>query len=420
MKRIAMIAFDCNPTLESESLLSFNTAYYLSKYYDVTMFTRPKGKEAIDSYMKNHPNSHLSFVYLDCPKYKKLTDRVKSIFYFYFLSKYENKWMKEVVNEISNVDQSKPFDVIYRITPNSFRVLPDLSGFDHCYKILGPVGGAQEIPDSLVNLATGKNKLVEKLHRKQNQRVLKSKKYQRKLKIFDEIYCCNEETYLALKPLLNSNQNIQVRTDVGIDKIAPIDESRQKNNPVMLLWVGRFMFRKGLDFLLNSLKEIQDENFVLTLVGDGPDLDHIKSKTIEYGLQDKIVFTGRIEHSRINQYFEKSDYFVFPSLRESSGNVLIEALSNRLPVIALNIGGAKTIVKPNEGILVDIEKDYPSNVKAFASAVKEAIHHEDWDQHAFDEAESMTWLKKIEMVRNDIEENKKEPHKDKKVNFTLM
>ena len=52
MKKMLIIAFDCNPYLESESLIGFNTALYFSDFYDVTVITRLQSKNDINVWRK--------------------------------------------------------------------------------------------------------------------------------------------------------------------------------------------------------------------------------------------------------------------------------------------------------------------------------------------------------------------------------
>lgn len=260
------------------------------------------------------------------------------------------------------------------------------------------MGGAQEIPESLRCLCKGKNKIVECIHRKENNKILKSKKFIKRINDYDYIMCCNDETYNAISNIYNKD-TINCVTDVGISNNDINTEIREDKDCVQFLWVGRFMFRKGLDLLIDSIKELKNYDYKLTFVGDGPDLEHIKSLVDQYKLNDKVIFSGRVDKSKVNDYYRKSDVFLFPSLRESGGNVLAESLANGLPIIGLNIAGAKTIVPSNCGILIKTDYDYNKIVKDFRDAmvyyIKNGVSIDQRNKCITYAKENLEWEKKI-------------------------
>ena len=97
--------------------------------------------------------------------------------------------------------------------------------------------------------------------------------------------------------------------------------------------VGRFNYPKNHKFIIDVFNEIQKvkEDSVLMLVGDG-DLRHeIEQKVRDLGLSDKVIFTG--VRSDVNDLMQGMDVFLFPSLYEGLGIVLIEAQAAGLPCI---------------------------------------------------------------------------------------
>lgn len=367
MKKIIILAFDCNPYKESESLISFNTARYLSIDNDITVITKPSHKDDILDFMSKNKDIHINFIFVDNEKYANKYLNAKGPFKMLRLKKYANKWFESVNVKLRELFKENSYDVIYRVTPNSFRVIPDLSEFK-CKKILGPVGGAQEIPTSLRCLCKGKNKIIEFIHRKENEKILRNKNFIKRINDFDYLMCCNDETYNAIKSIYHKD-TIKCVTDVGITENDINTNVKENNDCVNFLWVGRFMFRKGLDLLIDVIKDLKDYNFKLTLVGNGPDFDRIKSLVNQYDLNDKVIFTGRVDKSQVNNFYRKSDVFLFPSLRESSGNVLAESLANGLPVIGLNIAGAKTIVPKECGELINVDQPYNDILNDFKFAI---------------------------------------------------
>ena len=108
-----------------------------------------------------------------------------------------------------------------------------------------------------------------------------------------------------------------------------------KNHTKIISVVGRFCKEKGFEFMLQAFaKASQNTNLGLVMVGDG-DYKEIYKKVIErLGIKDKVYFTGF--QNNPYKYMAKSDIFVLSSLSEGFPNVLAEAMSLGLPVIATN------------------------------------------------------------------------------------
>ena len=82
---------------------------------------------------------------------------------------------------------------------------------------------------------------------------------------------------------------------------------------------------------------------VLVLIGDGPDLIHVKKSVQEKKISDKVIFMGK--SNQIEDVLKKSDLFLLPSESESFGLVALEAMSFGVPVISTNSGGIVDLVK---------------------------------------------------------------------------
>lgn len=112
---------------------------------------------------------------------------------------------------------------------------------------------------------------------------------------------------------------------------------------INLLFVGRISKDKNLDFLLDVYRELLKErnDINLILAGDGPYLDALKKKS--RGLE-RVYFLGRIPRKELSYIYSASELFVFPSVTDTFGMVVMEAQACELPAIVSDIGGPKEIV----------------------------------------------------------------------------
>ncbi|NMB48478.1 glycosyltransferase family 4 protein [Candidatus Kuenenbacteria bacterium] len=86
----------------------------------------------------------------------------------------------------------------------------------------------------------------------------------------------------------------------------------------------------------------------LLILGAGPLANQLKSLAVKLGLQDKIIFLGAIPYDQIQNYYSIADVFVRPSLTEGFGNVFVQAMAAKIPVVATPVGGIIDFLKDGE------------------------------------------------------------------------
>lgn len=110
------------------------------------------------------------------------------------------------------------------------------------------------------------------------------------------------------------------------------------------------------------------------MAGDGKLTEYWKKKVEAVHLHEHVVFLGRVEHSEMAREYRHADALVFPSLREGTPAVLLEAMSQGLPVIALDIHGARVLCDTSSAILIPVESK-EQMVKGFRDAIVK-LHNE--------------------------------------------
>jgi len=118
---------------------------------------------------------------------------------------------------------------------------------------------------------------------------------------------------------------------------------------IVFISLGRLSKQKNHELLLYSLRKI-DINFKCFIVGDGPLDEELKSLVLKCELEDKVIFLGH--RCDIGDLLNASDILIQTSIFEGFPNVLIEAVSVGLPIVATNVGSTSSLVLDN-GILVN-------------------------------------------------------------------
>jgi glycosyltransferase involved in cell wall biosynthesis len=139
----------------------------------------------------------------------------------------------------------------------------------------------------------------------------------------------------------------------------------------VLLSVGRLSFEKGHADLIRAFHALRQQKpcmpVHLVLVGDGPERSNLCSLCQRFELSAYVTLVGHQEDVR--HYYAMADAFVLPSRSEGSPNVLLEAMSMGLPVVATSVGGIPELVRHgNDALLVD-----KGNVGALTAALSRVL-----------------------------------------------
>ena len=153
---------------------------------------------------------------------------------------------------------------------------------------------------------------------------------------------------LARRYRVRPRQLVTIHNGIGRD--APLT-SVASAGPVRLVCVARFSPQKNQATLIRALSGIQDD-WRLSLVGDGPLEDDVRRLTAELGLADRVEFLGARDD--VNSILAQSHIFVLPSNWEGFPLTILEAMRAGLPVVASDVGGVgEAVVEGVTGYLVD-------------------------------------------------------------------
>lgn len=175
-----------------------------------------------------------------------------------------------------------------------------------------------------------------------------------------------------------NNIHNEVAIEIAIDR-NEIKKTIKENNRIedcVFLVAGRMIYRKGIDFLFDALIRIPHETkYQVRIVGDGPELKHLYKRCKgSSNLSEHVHFMGAIPYMEMEKEYENANVFIMPSIRETTGTVLLEAMSKGIPVITINRFGGAALFDENTGWLYDgkTKEDYIQNIK---KAILECIEN---------------------------------------------
>ncbi|BAZ69116.1 MAG: glycosyltransferase family 4 protein [Pelatocladus maniniholoensis HA4357-MV3] len=146
---------------------------------------------------------------------------------------------------------------------------------------------------------------------------------------------------------------------------------RQQQHPVFL-YVGRIEQRKGLYSLLQAcaiLKKQNYCNYTLLVVGRGPQKQELESFCTRENIQDCVNWVGWVDYSSLGVYFQNADIFIFPTLEDTWGMVVLEAMAFSKPILCSKWAGAsEMVIDGKNGYIFD-----PHNPETLAEVMKHFI-----------------------------------------------
>lgn len=188
---------------------------------------------------------------------------------------------------------------------------------------------------------------------------------------------CNETIGVSQGVVDHYSQFIKstlIENSIDIEPFNKIDVERKKNR---FLFLGRLSPEKGLDYLLDALRILdkvldKDIEFIIAGAGDEAYIDSLKQKSKDF-THIMVKYPGPLYDEAKIKLYKSSSIFVLPSLFESFGIVLLEAMAAGCGIIASNCSGPKEIVKDEFGILVDYTNE-EDRVKNLAAALQSSLN----------------------------------------------
>ncbi|HUX98922.1 MAG TPA: glycosyltransferase family 4 protein [Candidatus Deferrimicrobium sp.] len=140
-----------------------------------------------------------------------------------------------------------------------------------------------------------------------------------------------------------------------------------------LIFVGRLVNNKRVSDAIRALALIKREfqNISLTIIGSGPDEVILKNLCIKLNIQNDVQILGKIDPQKIPIYLSKADIFIFPSLWESFGLAVLEAMASSLPILAARTTAIPELVQDHENGLLHT----PGNVQELTENLKTLIQN---------------------------------------------
>jgi glycosyltransferase involved in cell wall biosynthesis len=269
--------------------------------------------------------------------------------------------------------------------------------------VFGPAGGGQAAPRQLRRYFEGG--WSTELARSGASRLLArlSPDFQRTMQRADLVLAVNDDTRRLAQR--HGARDIRLMPDTGLgDDFFPAEPPVHRvGRTLRLLWLGRVIPRKGLALALDALGTIGGRaSFSLTIIGDGAFAKRIPEWVSRNGLQSRVDWRGAVPWDEVRSALVTHDVLFFPTLRDSCPSQFFEAMALGLPVICLDIHGARDFVPEDAGIKVAPRDSATETAAALGDAVVEMarspVRYQRMSEAAAMHARSHRWSVRIEQM----------------------
>ena len=152
-------------------------------------------------------------------------------------------------------------------------------------------------------------------------------------------------------------------------------ELRLPENVPLILYVGRICAERPPQILGQTLLQLKTmkEQFVALVVGDGPELDWLRTFIRQHGLKEQVRLLGAVAHERVRELMAAADIFFLPSRWEGIALSIYEAMASGLAVVGADVGGQRELVTPECGVLV-AKSNEETEAREYAHVLHSLLH----------------------------------------------
>ena len=398
--KVLLSAYACEPGKGSEPGIGWNWAMTIAKKgHEVIVITRKNNEETINNFLNNVDNRdklNIRFSYCSFPEWLEILKKKSKLIQIYYFF-----WQFKAFLLARKLHQKKRFDLVHHVTFVSIRAF-SLMWLLNIPFIYGPIAGGETSPfwlrwkvsiyggihdtlrDILINLS-----VFDPFHQfslRKAKLIIVSTKYTKNL--------------IPKKFLFKT----KILCQSGIEYHQPYKLFKKDRNQ-NILYVGNFLYLKGMSIGLKAFAEAVKKNnrLKLTLVGKGKELNKWKNLSHKLKISQYVNWYDWVSQEQLKNFYRTHGIFLFPSLHDSAGQVLLEAMSFGMPVICLDLGGPGEMISKEIGISIKtFGSDYKTIIdKMSKSLVDLSLNEKKWEAYslaAHEFAKSSTWEKRINQL----------------------
>lgn len=403
MMNYLISAYSVNPYKGSEDSVGWNWVLQYEKNYKegdrIILLTKKFNEKDTRKGLKEFNIQHVELVIVDVPDALNWFREKHSTFHHMYYILWQHwawLWVKH-----SGIH----FDVIHHVTMNDYRIPSEMYKAKGAEVIWGPMGGAQVTPKPLK--VYEKNQLAAAFREFVNKSCSLNPFYKKALRSYYKIYCINNETQKQISRIVG--KDVPLMPELALrDEYKNLPIRKEKNGILKIVFVGRLIGKKGIAFLVDALSLMPtDMDWELLIFGDGDDRALIEKQIADSGIGKNVKLMGNRPLNQIAEAYQQADVFVLPSLRETSGNVLLEAMAYAVPIVAFDTSFCRLLKEVDCGVFINTDQALEGIKEDWCKAIvtlgqdKELAKQMGLNGYKYVNSK-LTWDEKYRIIVNDM------------------
>lgn len=332
-----------------ESALGWNLLRQIARRHEVWALTREVDRPSLEQALESDPVPNLHFQYFDLPRWLRPLLRIQGGHQIYY-------WLWQIKSYFvaRRLHRSLGFDLFHHVTYANDWMASPIGAFLPIPYIRGPGGGSQRIPKGLDQEYSFKGRLWEKA-RSLGQWIFRHDPWfligHNRAR---SILLCNVESMSNLPAKWSHKASLFPVNGISSQDLAMVQSSKTSHGPFRVLSAGTLIKVKGFDLAIKAFDEFAqrcpDSKF--TIIGSGPEGPKLQELARGCQAHDKIDLLPNMPRDELLCEMASYEAFLFPSLRDGGGAVVIEAMAAGKPVVCLDIGGPGMHITEECGIKI--------------------------------------------------------------------
>lgn len=372
MLKILINAYACSPGMGSEPGMAWNWVSNLAKFCELYIITEGEFKEKIEDVVPTLEQGKNMHFY-----YNPVSDEIRKMCWnqgdwrFY---KYYKEWQWKTYLIAKDICLKQNIDVLHQLNMIGFRepgYLWKLSHENGVPFVWGPIGGLKQFPVAYLKGAGLKMQLFNRLKNILNVWQLKHDRRVNDAFVTAKLLVSSiPDSYRAIKKYKGLESIVIPET--GCFEADDVSLERFDEKEFHVMWVGKFDFRKQLPLALKTISISGNPEIVLDVYGTGFDdqISYAKGLADELGISNNVVWHGNQSNAVVMDAMRNAQLFFFTSVSEDTSTVVLEAVSNRLPVLCFNACGMAAVIDEKVGRKIPLTNPEQS-AKDFAKILNE-------------------------------------------------
>lgn len=400
MLSLLINAYACSPNMGSEPGMAWNWCVNLAKYCELHIITEGEFRNKIEAALPTLPQRKNMHFY-----YNPVSEEIRKMCWnqgdwrFY---KYYKEWQWKTYLIAKDICQKTHIDILHQLNMIGFREPGYLWKIPNIPFVWGPIGGLKQFPTAYLEGCGLKMTLFN--HIKNIINIVQIKYDKRVNKAFNRaalLISSIPDSYNAIKKYKGLESIIIPETGCFDTQENII---RNFNDECLhIMWVGKFDFRKQLPLALHTLKATHNPAFHLDIYGSGNERQVLEAYNLtrNLGLEQFVTWYGNQPNNIIMEAMRKAHIFLFTSINEDTSTVVLEAISNQLPIVCFNTCGMGYVINDRVGKKITLTNPEQS-IQNFAVTLNELENNRDilkeMSENCKERQKELSWDRKAQQM----------------------